>query len=531
MNSSINSSKTSLLRETSNTSKYKALRAVLGDEGIIIKDQFQISQDIDGSSSSLGCMYFLTGNEQSINIQYIPYKRILTVRDVDISLTSSISSSSNNLPSSSSQSNETGIYKNLQNEEHLVEIVFVRENKDHLIPTSIILQIDTILNNNSNNNKIDIVDKIYSLAYKNTKPKKSILILINPNGGRGKGLDLFNSRSKPIFEAAECKVEIKETQYYKHAIEIVQNIDINNYDIIACASGDGIPYEVLNGLYKRKDRAEAFNKLAITQLPCGSGNAMSESCHGTGEISYATLSTIKAVEATIDLMAITQHNEVTISFLSQSIGVIASADVDTEHLAFLGPVRFDLGVAYGVFTRAKYPCDVYIKFATKSKDELRNHYHSNLNLPLVNQIKEENFQLKYNANTEIPSDWEQIDTDLTDNLGIFYTGKMPYVSKNTQFFPTALPNDGTLDLVMMDSRTSILKQVPILLSVDKGSHIHAPEIHYSKILAYRLIPKIKQNGSLSIDGERYDYDEYQCEVLPNTAKILLNDGSFAETNF
>lgn len=103
-----------------------------------------------------------------------------------------------------------------------------------------------------------------------------------------------------------CKIEIAYTKYARHAIDIAKDLDISKYDTIACASGDGIPYEVINGLYRRPDRVDAFNKLAVTQLPCGSGNAMSISCHWTNNPSYAALCLVKSIETRIDLMCCSQ---------------------------------------------------------------------------------------------------------------------------------------------------------------------------------------------------------------------------------
>lgn len=528
------SSKISLLKKDRPTSAgvTAAPRAILTENGIAIKDQYKLFSNSNASFSS--CCSCASVETVTTHPSSISYHDVLSAKYVHES--SPLNETSSHLGpyvDSISVVNSDLDYESST----LIEVTYAQKKKNELTPATIRLQIDPLRVG-------DVVQEIYKNAYKDSKPNQSILVLVNPHGGKGKALKVFRTKAKPIFDAAQCKVEIRETQYNKHAIDIMGNLDISNYDIIACASGDGIPYEVINGLYKREDRAFAFSKLAITQIPCGSGNAMSESCHWTGEASTAALSTIKATSVNIDLMAVTQHGDVTVSFLSQTIGVIADSDIDTEHLRFLGAFRFDLGVCYKVFSRAKYPCDIYIKYAAKSKDDLRKHYDSQVNITLSSdnassqelalsqeQIKESNFHLKYDASAPVPEDWEKVDEDLADNIGIFYTGKMPYISKDVNFFPAALPNDGTIDLIMLDSRTPISRQAPILLSLDKGTHVHAPEIRHSKVLAYRLVPKGMKNRCLSIDGERYSYDEFQVEILPNTAKFLLREGTFVETNF
>jgi sphingosine kinase len=409
----------------------------------------------------------------------------------------------------------------------VVEVVFARRKKSHLLPTSVTLQIDDL-------GYDDLIDEIYKKSYPCTRPNKSILVLINPHGGKGKAMKLFLKKAKPILIAANAKVEVVETKYSKHATDIARELDINKYDMIACASGDGVPYEVFNGFYERSDRAEAFNKVPVTQIPCGSGNAMAESCLGTSEPSFAALAILKASDVSIDLMAVTQDNHTTVSFLSQTFGFIADGDLGTEYLRFLGSIRFDLGVAYKMLLRARYPCEISIKYAAKSKDELRVLYHDYKNGEYdneeVDEVLESNLKLRYDPNGPIPEDWENVNQDFADNIGIFYTGAMPYVSKDVQFFPAALPNDGSFDLVMMDGRTSLTRQTPILLSLESGKHVTAPEVQHSKVLAYRLTPKYS-DGLLSVDGERYPLKPLQVEVLPKAAKTLMKNGTYVETNF
>ena len=52
----------------------------------------------------------------------------------------------------------------------------------------------------------------------------------------------------------------------------VQSLDLNEWSGIVVASGDGLVYEVINGLLSRNDWQEA-RKMPIGHLPCGSGNA------------------------------------------------------------------------------------------------------------------------------------------------------------------------------------------------------------------------------------------------------------------
>lgn len=436
----------------------------------------------------------------------------------------------------------------------LVEITFAKPRRHDIVPKHLTLSIS--YPNSSPN--VDIVEEILRRSFKGARRERKILVIINPFGGKGKAKKMFVSKCKPILLASKCSIDTAYTKYAMHAVDIAREVDIDKYDTIACASGDGIPYEVINGLFQRPDRAEAFNKLAVTQLPCGSGNAMSVSCHWTNNPSYAALCLVKSVESRIDLMCCSQPSYYKdfprLSFLSQTYGIIAESDINTEFIRWMGPARFELGVAFNVLQRKKYPCELYVKYAAKLKNDLKVHYlehknraslrfetelesiedrhdqDSSLHEIGTDSVTEKDFKLKFPLDDGIPSDWERVDPDLTDNLGIFYTGKMPYIAADTKFFPAALPADGTMDLVITDARTPVTRMAPILLALDKGSHVLQPEVVHSKILAYKLVPKIT-NSLFSVDGEKFPLEPLQVEVMPRLCKTLLRNGSYVDTEF
>ncbi len=97
--------------------------------------------------------------------------------------------------------------------------------------------------------------------------------------------------------------------------------------------------------------------MVISQIPRGSGNALSLSCHGTNNASLATLNILKGRVEQMDLMTCQQKSyqenldqidneeiaqNTRVSFLSQAYGIIAESDINTEYLRFIGPSRFEL---------------------------------------------------------------------------------------------------------------------------------------------------------------------------------------------
>ena len=103
-------------------------------------------------------------------------------------------------------------------------------------------------------------------------------------------------------------------------------MDIDKYDTIIPCSGDGTPHEVFNGLAKRPDAKKALSEIVVGHIPCGSGNAMSCNLYGSHRPTHAALALIKGVVIPIDLISVTQGDAHIISFLSQSLGIVAESD-------------------------------------------------------------------------------------------------------------------------------------------------------------------------------------------------------------
>lgn len=143
-----------------------------------------------------------------------------------------------------------------------------------------------------------------SLTDLGSLPSKRLKVIINPFGGSRKAVSIFDNQSKALFEAAHCELDVEQTLHTQHAIEIAENLDIEAYDGVVCCSGDGVPHEVFNGLFKRNDAARALSKIAVCQLPGGSGNAMCWNLTGTGSASLATVAIIKGWSCTWPILGL-----------------------------------------------------------------------------------------------------------------------------------------------------------------------------------------------------------------------------------
>ena len=386
------------------------------------------------------------------------------------------------------------------------------------------------------------MQKVQERAYGKAMPKKRILVIINPFGGKGSALRYWTEEIEPIFQAARCEVQVVHTTHSKHAVQIGEELDINRWDVVACCSGDGVPYEIWNGLARKRDAGTALAKVAVVQLPCGTGNALSVNCNGSSSPSRAALSVVKGVRTRIDLASITQGSTRTLSFLSQAVGIVAESDLLTEELRWLGDARLQVGFVKRLLKKTLWPCDIAVGVAIADKNDIQRDYRHSFELPggpdpdiLSTSQKAQDVEnipqnqglpdLKFGTvDSPLPPGWEMTPFP---NLGNLYCGNMPYMAANSNFFAFARIDDGVADLVTVRGDISFSKSIAMMSSLESGSLWQHRDVTYRKVVGFRVVPRGKPESSVAdIDGERYPYEPFQVEVHRGLGCTLTVKGRY-----
>jgi sphingosine kinase len=364
-------------------------------------------------------------------------------------------------------------------------------------------------------------ERLLDRAYGHAKRRKRIKLLINPFGGTGKATKLYSTQIEPIFAGAKCEVDVEKTSYSGHALEIAEKLDIGAYDVLACASGDGLPHECFNGLGRKPNASEALRKIAVVQLPCGSGNAMSWNLNGTGDCALAALNIVKGVRTALDLVSITQGERRTLSFLSQSLGIVAETDLGTDNVRWMGDARFTYGFLVRLLRKTVYPIEYAVKEEIVDKDEIKKHYTRARGVVPEGSTELALPPLKYGTvNDPLPEGW----TPMVDypKMGNFYCGNMAFMAPDAPFFPASLPTDGMMDLATIDGDVGRMKSVDLLMTVPKGQFLDKDIVRMRKISALRVVPKFggKGKGYFSVDGEKYPFEPFQIEIHQGLGTVL-----------
>uniref|UniRef100_A0A3Q3WML0 sphingosine kinase n=1 Tax=Mola mola TaxID=94237 RepID=A0A3Q3WML0_MOLML len=103
-----------------------------------------------------------------------------------------------------------------------------------------------------------------------------VMILVNPQSGRGQALQLFTGHVQGMLTEAAVPYTLVITEHQNHAREVVKKADLSQWDALVIMSGDGLLFEVINGLMEREDWQEAI-QTPLGILPGGSGNALAAS--------------------------------------------------------------------------------------------------------------------------------------------------------------------------------------------------------------------------------------------------------------
>ncbi len=293
------------------------------------------------------------------------------------------------------------------------------------------------------------------------------LCIYNPKAGNGKAIKQLND-IKSLFKKNTIDADIVLTQYPHHGTSIIKEIkNLENYDAVIAAGGDGTVFDVVNGLLKYHKET----KITVGIIPVGTGNSLSNDIKTNNN----------SLEAFIEIIA----NKTT-----KKIDVL-KAQTDNDCFYFINILGFG------------FSTDVTLD-AIKFKMFGETAYTLST---LYNTLKLNTYELEIEVNGE---------KRLTENLFVSILNTR-YGGGNFLLAPKAKLNDGLMDVIIVN-KVGRLQLLKTFTKVFDGSYINSPFVEYLQVSKIKF--SSKSSKVLSPDGEIMHNLPVEIEVMPNEIEIF-----------
>ncbi|KAK4877073.1 hypothetical protein RN001_009579 [Aquatica leii] len=409
------------------------------------------------------------------------------------------------------------------------------------------------------------------------KEDRRLLILLNPKSGVGKGRTLFQKKIVPILQEAEIPFDLHITKFANYAREFVRSCQLFQWTGVIVVGGDGLLFEVINGIFERWDWSEAIKHISFGIIPGGSGNGLARSiAHCCGE-PYSPPSLPAALAATrshhemMDLVRVETTSQIMFSFLSIGWGILSDIDIESEILRALGEPRFTLWSLARLIGLRSYTGKVYYLPADANITPCDNKMPSfdlsnNADLPSEVHLETNNGRQRldswysaasrrsayfsttgssYQSTTEsdgenlekprmygpasqlpcltapLPPNWKC----LTGRFILVHASYQTHIGSDLFISPQGKLNDGLMWLLIIHASASRTQVLQFLLGLATGSHANPNlwdgVIEMFTVRAFRIEPDVRERGYLTVDGECVEYGPIQAEIFPSLVKVMV----------
>ena len=226
--------------------------------------------------------------------------------------------------------------------------------------------------------------------------------------------------------------------------------DISTYDAIIAMGGDGILFELFQGIHSRSsDERTILSTMKFGIIPCGTYNGLVKSLlhwSNNNDAEYDVRESIfqicKGYTRPLDVVNCTvfpqddknssssSNSKSYLSFLSFAWGLIADCDYESEVLRWLGPVRSDIWAVYrGVLCRRRY--HARFSYLPPNNDDTA--------------LSGKEVEMPTLGNKPLPSGWKSIEDDFL----VFWVCNTSHAAYNMYTCPMSKMNDGLFHVLVV----------------------------------------------------------------------------------
>ncbi|XP_073708756.1 sphingosine kinase 1-like [Garra rufa] len=395
------------------------------------------------------------------------------------------------------------------------------------------------------------------------------LILLNPHSGKRNAHALFYGNVQRMLQEAEIQHTLIITERQNHARELVREADLSQWDALVIMSGDGLLFEVVNGLMEREDWDKAI-QTPLGVLPGGSGNALAASIHHYSGLQAVSSEELliscgfilcKGLVSRLDLTSVyLASSQRLFSFLSLAWGFVADVDIESEKYRHVGAARFTVGTLVRLASLRVYRGKLaYLPIenpmpqpslvdSTASFSHIFPQSNSDTCCPsndLLGHTLQNSLKISSNSNNT-PKSKQSISSPLSvlgptdfllnplnqpvpghrtvvqdEDFVLVVAMYQSHLAEDMLVAPSSRLDDGIIHLIYVKAGISRRSLLRLFLAMEKGGHLNTncPYVVYVKVMALCLEP-YSPKGIITVDGELVDYGPVQAQINGSLARLI-----------
>jgi diacylglycerol kinase family enzyme len=278
-------------------------------------------------------------------------------------------------------------------------------------------------------------------------------VLVTGRGGHARDrMSVRNSSEKQA--AVETESEHLDS-ILSEMITDSETKDISEYNAIIAMGGDGILFEIMQGIRTRADEKEILEKVKFGIIGCGTSNGLAKSILHWSDVSYCpflysiqlpNLNQFEPQEnygplesifhicrgntAPLDIASyqLANSSQSYTSFLTFTWGLIADCDLDSECLRWLGSLRQGI---WAVYRGILFPKVYRARFSYLPPECAGREGNNFVTMPEFGK--------------PLPSDWVTIE----DDFKVFWVSNVSHPAYNMHLCPMSKMNDGLFHIVIV----------------------------------------------------------------------------------
>jgi sphingosine kinase len=360
---------------------------------------------------------------------------------------------------------------------------------------------------------------------------RNIIVIVNPVGGKRLGMKIWKRFVEPMLKEANVTITHLITEYANHGKAFMQQLENpSKYCAVFCIGGDGVVFEVINGLISRPQLEEGgqtglelLKSLPIVHIPGGTGNGLAKSVlyasHEACSPLNATFVGLRGRPQPLDLSRVrTSDGTEHISFLSLAWGLVADVDILSESMRCLGEPRLYIAAVYFMLQRNMYRGRLRMKLTNEDGALLSGNETTLLGGRKAKKPKSKNGE----AAPPAPDAASLLDEHgwftLENDFMLVWSMQTSHTSVSMHSGPGVRLNDGIFTIAVAE-QTSRFGMIGLLLGIDSGAHFENSNVKIFRCTEFVLEP-LTEKGLYSLDGEVVPYGLLEAKVLPAAATVL-----------